>query len=310
MAGISIALVGCGRWGKNILRDLLSLGCDVAVVARSEQDRKYAVEQGAFTCAGSVTELPAVSGAVVATPTISHAEMVQQLLPRGIPIFVEKPLTPDAKQAELLCKTAGDRIFVMDKWRYHPGIEMLTEIARSEEFGPVEGLKTRRVQWGNTHSDVDGVWILAPHDLSIALEILGHIPAARCVVGNRMGDDYIGVSAILGIDPWFHMEVSTYHPQWRREIWLHSRDAIAVLDDGYSENLQILRKDREGRILEEPQLRPISKELPLLRELQAFVGYLQGGPPPRSSAEEGLQIVKTIEQLREMAAVRDAVNAP
>src|SRR5262249_14087105 len=282
---------------------------DVAVIARSDQDRNYALEQGAFFSTNTLSGLPPVNGAVVATPTITHADVVQELLGRTIPIFVEKPLAPDPVQAESLCQVAGDRLFVMDKWRYHPGIEMLAEIARNEELGPIEGLKTKRLQWGNTHSDVDGVWILAPHDLSIALEILGDIPAARCAVAELMGDDFIGLSAILGEAPWFHMEVSVCHRQWQREIWLHARDGIALLDDGCRGNLKIMQKDKHGHAVGEPQLRPISKELPLRRELSAFVEFLRGGPPPRSSAADGLKIVKTIAQLRQMSDRRSLVKS-
>ena len=63
----------------------------------------------------------------------------------------------------------------MDKWRSHPGIRALGELARSGEMGSVQGLKTRCLAWGNKHADVDCVWTLLPHVLAITLEVLGRL---------------------------------------------------------------------------------------------------------------------------------------
>ena len=176
-----VALVGCGNWGRYILRDLVALDCRVTVVAREESTKAAAVDGGAIGVVGSVAGLPPVDGIVVATPTTTHAEVAEEALERGVPVFVEKPMTDDADDAERLAAAAPDRLFVMDKWRYHPGVELLGEIARSGELGRVVGLRTTRVGWGNPH-DVDAVWILAPHDLSIAVEILGSVPPPRSAV--------------------------------------------------------------------------------------------------------------------------------
>ncbi len=75
-----VALIGCGRWGRHILRDLVSLGCMVTVVARSEQSRRRAIEGRASDIVSSVAELPEVDGMVVATPTITHADVLEAAL--------------------------------------------------------------------------------------------------------------------------------------------------------------------------------------------------------------------------------------
>ena len=191
-------MVGCGNWGKYILRDLVSLDCRVTVATRSESSKAAAVDGGAIGVVGSVADLPPVDGIVVATPTATHAEVTEQALERRVPVFVEKPLTDDVDDAERLAAAAPDRLFVMDKWRYHPGIELLGEIARSGELGRVVGLRTTRVGWGNPHDDVDMVWILAPHDLSIALEILGSVPPPRSAVAVGLDGWAEGLIGVLG----------------------------------------------------------------------------------------------------------------
>ena len=78
-----VALAGCGRWGRHVLRDLVALGCDVPVVARSEASRERARDGGAERIVGDFSELGAVDGVVVATPTATHAEVAEEALELG-----------------------------------------------------------------------------------------------------------------------------------------------------------------------------------------------------------------------------------
>lgn len=298
---LRVGLIGCGRWGRLILRDLIALECDVSVVAVSDESRQNAVEGGAAAVVGKTEDLPEIAGAVVASTTVTHALVIESLLARNIPIFTEKPLAPDRKDALRLAGLSPERLFVMDKWRYHHGVEMLAAIARSGEIGAVLGLRTTRAQWGNPHSDVDSLWILAPHDLAITLEILGYIPPARAAVVERLKEQPTGLVGILGDNPWVVIEVSSRFPEHRREIRLQCEAGVAILDDAYSDSVQIARGSQFGS----PQIerRAISSELPLLRELSAFVEHLRGGPPPRSSAAEGALIVSRLADLRELAGI-------
>jgi predicted dehydrogenase len=299
-----IGLVGCGAWGRHILRDLLALGCEVTVVARSERTKATAESGNAACVVSTVAELATVAGIVVATPTSTHAGVIEELLPLGVPIFVEKPLTDDPDAAERLAAIAPDRLFVMDKWRYHPGVELLGEIARNGELGEVVGLRTTRVGWGNPHEDVDAIWILAPHDLSIALEILGGLPAARAALADSTNGVATGLIGVLGEAPWFALEVSSRAIERRRELRLVCSEGVAVLPDGYSEVVRIARA-ADPRDTTPPDLdaRPISAELPLLRELHAFVEHVNGGPPPRSSAADGAAVVRALAELRALAGL-------
>jgi predicted dehydrogenase len=296
-----VALAGCGRWGRHILRDLVALGCDVPVVARSDASRERAREGGAARIVGDVASLGAVDGVVVATPTATHAEVVAAALELGVPVFVEKPLTADVDSARRLAAAAPDRLFVMDKWRYHPGVRELARIAQSGELGPVVGIHARRVTLGHRYSDVNTVWIHAPHDLAVALEVLGRVPEPRHAVPELVGGEIAGLTAILGESPWVVVEVSTLAPGHRRELRLVCEQGVAQLDGGYAEHVVV---GRAGRIQEDAvERRPIAGELPLLAELRAFVEHLQGGPPPKSSAADAVAIV---ERVAEMIALAQA----
>jgi predicted dehydrogenase len=292
-----IALVGCGRWGRNILRDLVELGGAVVVADPSDEARAHARAAGALSTVRDPIELPAVAGIVVATPTRTHAPVLEGLLPRGVPLFCEKPLTADAASAARLAAAGGARLFVMEKWRYHPGVEMLRDLARSGELGPVRGLRTTRTGWANAHADVDAVWILAPHDLSIAVEILGRLPEPRAAVGERLAGHAVGLLGLLGDEPWLALDVSVATSEVRRAVRLYCRDAVAVLPDAYSTHVEIYRPDAEV------ERRPLSTELPLRRELQTFLAHLAGGAPPKSSAADGAAVVRALERLRALAGL-------
>jgi predicted dehydrogenase len=302
-----VALAGCGRWGRHILRDLISLGCDVPVVARSEASRERAREGGAETIVADIASLEAVDGVVVATPTATHADVVAEALELGVPVFVEKPLTADVASARRLAAAAPDRLFVMDKWRYHPGVRELARIAQSGELGPVVGIHSRRVTLGHRYSDVNTVWIHAPHDLAIALEVLGRVPEPRHAVAELVDGEIAGLTATLGESPWVVIEVSTLAPAHRRELRLVCEQGVAQLDGGYAEEVVI---GRAGKIQEDAvDRRPVTGELPLLAELRAFVDHLRGGPPPQSSAADAVAIVESVAGMIALARAGEVAAA-
>jgi predicted dehydrogenase len=297
-------LIGCGEWGRHILRDLVGLGCRVTVIARGDPSVARALAGGAHDVVRHIDELSQVDGIVVATSTISHAAVIDSVLDRGVPVFVEKPLTPDLADAERIASTGDGRVFVMDKWRYHPGVEEMGAIAKSGELGRVIGIRTVRTGWGNPHGDVDGVWILAPHDLSIMLEVLGFVPVAWAAVAEWVGPVLGGLTAVLGDEPWAVMEVSSSSPVRTRRVALHCEGGVVVLPGGYCNRLEIYPQvESKDTTVPEPIVREVSTELPLLRELRAFVEHLGGGPAPRSSTRDGLEIVRRISELRELAGV-------
>lgn len=307
---VRIGLLGCGRWGRLILRDLKQLGAYVAVLAVGEASRARACEGNADVVASSLEDLPEVDGYVVAVPTAQHAAFLRQLVPSGKPVFCEKPFTSSAAEAKAIAQLAGDRIFIMDKWRYHGGVLALAALARSGELGPVLGLKTTRLGWGNPHADVSADWILLPHDLSIAIEILGDLPEPTAAWAETSAEGLVALSGVLGLKdrshPWMQFEIGVRSPSHRRTIELRCRDGIASLSDAYDAHVAVQRTSSclsDGPV-PGTELRSVDTAMPLLRELTAFLDYLcHRGPPPKSSAAEGLMVVERIASLRALAGL-------
>jgi predicted dehydrogenase len=305
---IDVALIGCGGWGRHILRDLVDLGARVTVVARSDESRQRAVDGGASAVIEDIASVPTVAGVVVATPITTHAEVITAALGLGVPVYTEKPLTDDPAAARALAGAAPDRLFVMDKWRYHTGIEALASLARSGDLGDIVGLALTRVGWGNPHHDTDGVWVLAPHDLSICLEVLGELPTALSAVADTVQGIPTGIRAALGSGhgsgPWCTIDVSGRSPQRQRSATLYGSTGLALLSDAYAEELLVYPvTGEEITEVPEPVRHSLDPEFPLRRELRAFLQHLDGGPPPKSSAAEGAAIVVRLHELRVLAGL-------
>lgn len=300
-----IGLAGFGRWGRLIFRDLVALGAEVHVAVPSQGSQQAALAAGAASACASAAELPDLDGYVVAPPTIHHAEVIEALVGRGRPIFVEKPLTNDAEAAARLVAAGADRIFVMDKWRYHPGIEELGRLARSGAFGPIRAIRSYRLGWGNPHRDVDAVWILLPHDLSIVTEVLGHLPTPRQAFAPPGVEPGADLFCLLQDDdgPEVRCEASALHPVNRRSVVVVGEHGSGQLGDSYDDRIVLAGRVGGVEITPENRLVDVGSELPLQRELRTFLDHLSGGPPPRSSAREGLDVVRTIERLRQLAGL-------
>jgi predicted dehydrogenase len=300
---LAVGLVGCGRWGAHILRDLVALGIAVRVVAPSCETRSRALANGAAEAAESTAEIAGrVDGFVVATPAVTHAEVVETLLATAKPIFVEKPLTSDVAAARRIAARGRGRVFVMDKWRYHPGVVELAAQVREGRLGRVLAIHSFRLGWGHPHRDVDAIWTLLPHDLSIVLHLTGTIPplvSARPLLGTQPEQ---GVLATFRADgPTVTVMSGSAVPVARRSVVVVGEEASAELGDSYDEAIT-LRRGRPGDPAAAASAVAIAADMPLLLELKSFCAHLCGGPPPLSPVEDGLLIVERI------AAVRAALG--
>jgi predicted dehydrogenase len=296
-----IGLIGCGRWGRNILRDLRLCGAEIQVASPSADDRAAALAAGASNACADLDELPPVNGYVVATPSATHAAVIERLLPSGRPIFVEKPMTVTVESAARLVRVGSDRLYVMQKWRYHPAIERIRQEIASGWLGHLRAIRIQRWGWGNPHGDVNALWILLPHDLSIVMHWLGHLPPLHSVSRTVPGPIDAGLIARLGDgDPLVTIDTSTAAPQHRRSfLVIGSAGSVELPDADHKEIL--VRRGSPGAANAARETIPVDQEMPLLLEIRAFLNHLSGGPPPMSSAREGLIIVERTAEIEAAA---------
>jgi predicted dehydrogenase len=297
-----VAVLGCGRWGRTIVRDLVSLGCHVVAVDPLPEARAAAIAIGAANAVPTRTELEAVDGAIVATPTERHAFDVESLLFREIPIFVEMPFTGDVVSAARLSTFA--RVFVMHQWRYHAGIEALRAIADSGELGQIVGLRSTRIDFAGAADGGDIISNLAAHDFAVACAVLGEVPALPHVVTEHVGDRLTALTAMYGDRPWLTIDVGTFDVAPRFDVRVSFTNGIALLRDPEADHIEVMRlSSKAARGMKAIETRPISTESPLLRELRVFRDHLKGKPAPPTTAKEGADVVSALAGLRMLAAV-------
>ncbi|KAA3632808.1 MAG: gfo/Idh/MocA family oxidoreductase [Proteobacteria bacterium] len=305
---LNIALVGMGVWGIKIAERLLSGGVTLDVIDLDPTARESAQRLGARSVSDQLEMAADIHGIVIATPSTSHFHLIRTLAGAGIPIFVEKPLTTNVRQARGLTRLESTPVFVMHTWLYHPGIELMSAIAANRDLGELLYLRTIRTGWTSPRKDTDTVWNLLPHDLTIARAILGYYPEPTHATAELHDGVARGMVCVFGHRPFVATEISNRYMDRRREVRLHFERGIVVLPDEKTTHIDIYRGDHRSEmdeIIHERRKFSLKPD-PLECELAAFLRYLKGGPEPQSSLADGVEVVERIEKVRCLARLPDA----
>ena len=166
-----VAVIGCGYWGKNLVRNFAQLGalrfvCDSNLQTLAEYKEAYAVEGiSDFT---QVLQMPEVQAVAIATPASSHANLAIQALAAGKDVFVEKPLALTIEDA-LAVKTAArqsDRLVMVGHLlEYHPALVKLRSLVAEGTIGKLRYLYSNRLSFGKVRTEENVMWSFAPHDI-------------------------------------------------------------------------------------------------------------------------------------------------
>lgn len=302
-----IGLVGCGLWGQRILRDLHALGQAVLVVDPDPARRSAAHAAGA-----AVQEtLPRTSACrawIVATPAQQHAAVLDDLAGFGQPILCEKPLAADAATARAVCErlsAAGVRVHMMDVWRYHPAVEWMRDEVREGRLGAVNGLSSIRANWTSPRQDVDTLENLGPHEISLYREVFEREPSRVEARGEFLDGRLVSVWMRLDAGPgtpWLQSTLSNRSPIRQRRLQLHATDAVAVHEEADPALIRVARGAADAQLEAREQLaQPLPAGRALHRQLQAWLGFLDGGLAPKTDIHAGLRTLELLLQAREKA---------
>jgi predicted dehydrogenase len=176
MPGIGLAVIGAGYWGPNLVRTALATPairmrwlCDLEVERAKTTLGPYAAVR-ATDSYDTVLADPAVTAVAIATPAGTHFELVRAALEAGKHVLVEKPLTPSVAEGQKLAelaRRAGLVLMCDHTYCYTPAVQRIRELIRGGQIGDVQFVDSVRINLGLVQPDVDVLWDLAPHDLSI-----------------------------------------------------------------------------------------------------------------------------------------------
>lgn len=304
MVSMKILLLGCGRWGTLILKELVSMNITVDVVDPASSALSIADIHGARCGYKSFPSVGDWNGIIVATPASSHYTDTLAACQYNLPLFIEKPMTVTGTTARELCEVEQPKIFVMHTWRYHPAVEKLAEMILTKELGSLCAIHSIRANWTSPRIDVDPVWTLLPHDLSILLEFFGVMPSLVSAEAEFHGKKVVGLKCHLeinGIKIW--ITVSARQIEKQRELQLHFDHGVAVMPDDRQGCIYVLKNEQLAQQVEKTYYScDVSA---LTNELRVFCNYLGGGVEPKCSALTGLTIINTVEKIRALAGISE-----
>lgn len=321
---VRIALAGYGYWGPNYTRVLGEVpNTEISAVCELSPDRRG---RAAARLPGAVMtddwsalmRRGVTDAAVISTPASTHYELARAALRAGLHVLVEKPLALTFAQCDELCDLAEDSgrvLMVAHTFLYNAGIRKMKECLASAEFGAVYYLHATRTNLGPIRHDVNALWDLAPHDVSIFHYLLGRTPEWASVTGSSVlgncREDV--VFATLGYP---HGVIGNIHVSWAdpnkvREVVAVGSGRRVVFDDlSDLERVRIFEKGvaiqpdldpaesfgefrllvRDGDILS-PRIPPSE---PLKNQCVEFLGCIREGRKPISDGRFGLAVVETL----------------
>ena len=310
MSTPTVAVLGCGHWGKNLARNFAELGALKAVV---DPDPERAARHADMHSVAAMTTEEAldsdVDGIVIAAPAELHAELALQALASGKHVYVEKPLALTVDDGERIHAAArkADRVLMVGHLlQYHPVFVRLREMVRAGDLGKLRYAYSHRLSTGKFRVEEDAFWSLAPHDVSMVLSLFGEAPSEV----RTSGLDFVtpGIADESRLDMVFpgggraHVFASWLHPFKEQRLVVVGEDAMAVFDDvrPWEEKLAIYRHviDTSGPVPEprkaDVEYVSVPQGEPLRSECEHFLDCIANGKTPFTDGEEALRVLRVL----------------
>ena len=319
MTLLRVGVIGAGAWGRNHVRTLAAMaGVDLTAVcdlSGATRERTAKAFPGVLVTDSVDALLERVDAVVVATTARTHASLGIRALQAGKPVLIEKPFALTVADAEALAAES-------QRWKvpalvghlleFHPVIDRLRAMVQDGSLGEVYYLHSQRLNLGQVRPDENALWSFGPHDISVALYLLGETPESV----SAQGHSYLqpGIEDVVFLVMRFrsgvvvHAHMSWLDPHKERRLTVVGSKQMAVFDDmapreklrlydkgvdrppeygSYGESLAV----REGDIL----IPKVPNAEPLGLELAHFVRVARGEPATRADAMDGVRVVRVLE---------------
>ena len=318
---VRVGLIGCGYWGPNLARNLhqiplakLVACCDLDSQVLSKMQMLYpqVITRPDYR---DLLADPDIEAVVIATPARSHYTLTCAALEAGKHVLVEKPLTTSSPEAEALIDLAEERkrvLMVGHVFEYHPAVHKIKSLIDEGELGQIYYIYSTRVNLGRVQSDINALWSIAPHDISILIHLLGAMPESVCARGgtflNGVVEDVVFLVLRFPANVLGHVHASWLDPSKVRRMTVVGSRRMVIYDDVADEGkIKIYDKGvyRKGEdIYGEFQYRVHSGDIsipkldmtePLRVECTHFAECVRQGKRPQTDGLNGLRVVRVLE---------------
>lgn len=321
MAKTRVGVIGCGYWGPNLIRNFNEIASSEVVAVADLRDERLKYIQNAYHGIATTKNYKDLfemnlDAVVVATPPATHYAIAREALDHDLHVMVEKPLTTSTCDAEDLVEISDKKgmvLMVGHTFTFNSAVFALKKLIDSGEVGKIHYIDTARLNLGLFQRDLNALWDLAPHDLSILIYLLGTNPISIEVYG--MDCVFKGIHDVVYMNLVFpnnilaHVHVSWLDPCKVRRVTVVGSKKMVVYNDVESlEKIKIYDKGvdapeytdtygdfqcsyRYGDVLI-PNIKFVE---PLRQECQHFLDCIKDHHKPSSSGEEGLKVVRILE---------------
>ena len=302
-----IAVIGCGVWGRNIVRNFYNLNVLEIVCDLDESNLQKVKEQypGVKTTNdfNEIIENPEITAVAVVTPSHTHYKVVKAMLEAGKNVYVEKPISTVAQEAKDLTELAhrkGLVLMVGHLLLYHPAVNRLKMLIEEGELGEIVYAQSDRLNVNSVKNDRSVMWDLAPHDVSMMSYVTGKEPV-RIISAVGCSSEQNDIMDITHISIEFEdgmigqISDSWITPKKHVQLLVRGTKATAILDDTVAENKLVIFdnfvKDNSKNI----SLDYLEIE-PLKLECQHFISCCETGKKARSDGDNGFMVTTILEQ--------------
>lgn len=323
-----LGVVGCGYWGRNLVRNFHQLGalaavCDTNAASLEEMNKTYGVRT-----THSLDEMlswPEIDAVAVAAPAAQHHAIAKKAMLAGKDVFVEKPLAlkiEDGEELVELSRKLGRVLMVGHLLHYHPAIVELRRMLKAGEFGRVDYISSSRLNLGKLRTEEDILWSFAPHDISAILHLLNETPTRVAAQGasylNHPISDVTLTILNFASGAKAHIYVSWLHPVKEQKLVIVGDRKMAVFDDTEPERKLVLYPHKIEWIDRVPVARKaegevvaLSKDEPLRVECNHFLECVRDRKTPNTDGQNGLNVLRILHaagnSIREDGQPRDLV---
>lgn len=307
----NVGVIGCGYWGKNLVRNFYELGvlhtvCDVNEDSRAAVEQKYS-GVNVSSDIDSVLSNPEIKAVCIATPAATHYPLCLKAMAMGKDVFVEKPLALRLDEGRKLVQAANEqgRILMIDHvLQYHPAIIKLKEMIRGGELGKIRYIYSNRVNIGKLRNEENILWSFAPHDISIILGLVEETPEKVEAFGESYLQENIFDTTVTMLT--FkdklkaHIFVNWLHPFKEQKLVIVGDTKMAVFDDMAQDKLCVYphkvewidRMPVANKASGEPVELPKSE--PLKSACQHFLDCVKTRKKPLTNATEAYNVLEVL----------------
>ncbi|MBA3532354.1 MAG: Gfo/Idh/MocA family oxidoreductase [Ardenticatenales bacterium] len=307
---MQIGVIGCGYWGKNLVRNFNELGvlswvCDATPTGQSTA--RALAPSATITESFQALLASDVAGVVIATPAETHYDLARQALEANKDVFVEKPLALTYEQGSHLVRLAQQQerlLMVGHVLEYHPAIIKLQELVETGVLGKVHYIYSNRLSLGKVRREENILWSFAPHDVAVILRLIGALPFQVIACGGSYVQPNIADVTVTNLlfdnGVRAHIYVSWLHPFKEQRLVVIGSRKMASFDD-VSKSLVLYDQRVEVQagqpipIKGEGEQVPFGSEEPLRQECQAFLTAIATRRPPLTDGHSGLRVLKVLE---------------